>query len=125
MNGDDVAVIRNDIAHLSDKLDDWCDESKAILKAREKRVAALERYVAGDAIWKNGHLREHSAISKKLEKFDTDLADTKVSLTEIKESLAEMKGGFKKESAAGGVAGGASVAAIVIMLKEIWQQIIN
>ena len=106
MNGDDVAVIRNDIQHLTTSFDEQRTELREWQKEQAARVVELEKGAALSCAWQAGHGKDHDKISEQL-------GELGVGMQKINTTIARLNGGARKAGVKGGVAGGISLAALI------------
>lgn len=119
MNGDDVAVIRNDIQHLVATVNEqrlelrgWQKEQVALIVAQATRVVELEKGRALSDAWQVGHSKDHDKISEQL-------GELGVGMKEVNTTIAGLNGGARKAGVKGGVVGGISLAALIEVVQQL------
>jgi hypothetical protein len=70
MNGDDVAVLRNDLSHVAGLLQEFKTDLRAVRTAQEERLNNVEQTMVAILTWKEGHEGDHERISRKLSNLD-------------------------------------------------------
>ena len=106
MNGDDVAVIRNDIQHLTTSFDEQRTELREWQKEQAARVVELEKGAALSGAWQTRHVKNHDKIS-------VQLGELGAGMQQINTTIERLNGGARKAGLKGGVAGGFSLAALI------------
>lgn len=119
MNGDDVAVIRNDIQHLVATVNEqrlelrgWQKDQVALIVTQAARVVELEKGAALSCAWQAGHGKDHEKISEQL-------GELGVGMKEVNTTIAGLNGGARKAGVKGGVVGGISLAALIEVVQQL------
>ena len=112
MNGDDVAVIRNDIQHLTTSFDEQRTELREWQKEQAARVVELEKGAALSGAWQTRHVKNHDKIG-------VQLGELGVGMKEVNTTIAGLNGGARKAGLKGGVAGGLSLAALIEVVQQL------